>query len=113
MFQDIYPQPHTGGPLRAKDKQDWLFWMGVRGDETRLVRCRFCGFICDPVRDLQVEKESYAGKGVDLGTQKSTTYVVGNGGKTVTDYYYEPDTACGCPGCGSLMYAQDNPISRT
>lgn len=106
MFQELYPTPHTGGPLRAKDKQDWLFWMGVRGDETRLVRCRFCGFICDPIRDLQVEDGSYAGKGIDHGAQQSVTYTVG-GSKSVTDYYYTPETVAGCPVCGSLLYASD------
>ena len=99
MFTKIYPKSHTGASLRAKDKKDWF---GVRGDESRLKRCQFCGFICDPDRDLRVKDGSHAGKGVSLGAQASTTYVMG--GKTVTEYYYTPETVSGCPFCGSYRW---------
>ncbi len=102
MFKEIYPIPHTGAPLRAKDVKDW---QGVKGDESRLVRCRFCGFICDPDRDMQMKDGNFAGKGVDHGSvQTSSDYKVG--GKTITDeYYYTPEITGGCPGCGSYRYA--------
>ena len=100
MFKEIYPQPHTGGPLRPVDKKDWF---GVKGDESRLMRCQFCGWICDTDRDLRLKDGSFAGKGISYGTQQSTSYTVG--GKTVTDYYYEPTTTGGCPNCGSFRYA--------
>ena len=100
MFRKIYPTPHTGGILRARDKKDWR---GVKGDESRLVRCRFCGWICDPDRDLEVKDGSFAGRGVSHGAAKTTdSYKVGN--KTVTDTYYEPVTMGGCPNCGSYLY---------
>lgn len=99
MFKDIYPQPHTGPPLRGKDKKDW---MGVQGDESRLVRCRFCGFICDPNKVQELKDGSFAGKGVDYGSQQSTTMVLG--GRTVTVYYYNLQDLGGCPGCGSYRW---------
>jgi len=75
VFRDLYPSPHTGGPLKAKDKPDW---MGVKGDESRLVRCRFCGFICDPDRDMQIKDGNFAGKGIDNGSRSSDTYRIPN-----------------------------------
>lgn len=99
MFKELYPSPHTGAPLRAHDLRDW---MGVKGDESRLVRCRFCGFICDPDRDMQIKDGNFAGKGISYGTQQSGSYVVG--GVTVTDYYNEPEITGGCPFCGSFRY---------
>ena|SRR3990167_9286658 len=99
MFKDIYPQPHTGGKLRAKDKKDW---MGVKGDESRLVRCRFCGFIADTDRDLRLKDGSAAGRGKSLGSQKSNTYTLK--GKSITDYYYEVTQVSGCPFCSSYLY---------
>lgn len=99
MFKRLYPSPHTGAPLRATDQKDWL---GIKGDETRLRRCKFCGFICDPDRDIQMKDGSWAGKGISYGTQQSTTYTVA--GKSVTDYYYEIEVTGGCPMCGSFLY---------
>lgn len=101
MFQELYPTPHTGGPLRAKDKKDER---GIKGDESRRVRCRFCGFPCDRDRDLIVREGSFAGKGVSHGTQQSTSYTVS--GKSVTDYYYELTINGGCPQCGSFVYGK-------
>lgn len=102
MFRRIYPTPHTGGALQAIDRKDWF---GVKGDESRLVRCRFCGFICDPDRDLKVKDGSFAGKGVSFGSQQSASYTVpGRSGVSVTDYYYVPTAAGGCRFCGSFMY---------
>ena len=103
MFKPIYPQPHTGARLRARDKKNW---MGVRGDESRLVRCTKCGFICDPRRDLTIVKGSFAGKGVDLGSSKSSSVVVG--GKEDTFYYNEPVVTGGCPNCGTFLYNVGN-----
>lgn len=97
----LYPTPHTGAPLRGVDKKDF---MGVKGNESRLVRCRFCGFICDTERDMQMKDGNFAGRGVSHGSQKtSSSYKIGN--KSVTEYYYEPDVTGGCPCCGSYLYA--------
>ena len=99
MFKRIYPTPHTGGRLHATDRKDWF---GVKGDESRKVRCQFCGWICDRDKDLILDDGSFAGRGVVYGTQQSDTYTVG--GKSVTDYYYQPSTVGGCPNCGSYLY---------
>lgn len=99
MFQPIYPKPHTGSPLRAKDVKDW---MGVKGNESRLKRCRFCGFICDPDRDMRIKDGAFTGKGIDYGSQGSNTYTLG--GKSITDYYYTPTVTGGCPLCGSFRW---------
>jgi len=96
----IYPTPHTGAPLRNKDKKDWF---GVKGDESRRVRCVHCGFICDTDRDMQMKEGNFAGKGVSFGTQQSDTYVLK--GKSITDYYYQLTVNGGCPNCGSYKYA--------
>ena len=98
-FRELYPGPHTGGILRATDKKDW---MGVKGDESRRVRCRFCGFIADRDRDMRLKDGSAAGKGVSLGSIGSNTYTLK--GKSITDYYYSPETVFGCPFCGSALY---------
>ncbi len=102
MFKRIYPTPHTGGRLHATDRKDWF---GVKGDESRLVRCRFCGFICDPRRDLIIKDGSFARKGISYGSQNSDTYTVENrSGVEITDYYYAPTVVGGCPFCGSYLY---------
>lgn len=100
MFRPIYPTPHTGSRLRAKDVKDWH---GVKGDESRLVRCRHCGWICDPDRDQQIRDGSFAGKGIDYGAQQSATITYPSG-KTETIYYYDRSTNGGCPNCGSFLY---------
>ena len=99
MFRSLYPSPHTGGLLRARDQKDWR---GIKGDESRKKRCRFCGFICDTDRELRIKDGSFAGKGISYGAQQSTTYTVG--GKSVTDYYYELSPSGGCPQCYSFRY---------
>jgi hypothetical protein len=100
-FVPIYPTPHTAGPLRGKDMPDWR---GIKGDESRYVRCRFCGFPCDRDRDLIIRDGSFAGKGVSYGAQQSGTYTVG--GVSVTDYYYDAEAQGGCPNCHSFRYAE-------
>jgi hypothetical protein len=104
-FRNIYPTPHTGPPLRAKDVKDKY---GIKGDESRLKRCKFCGFICDPDRDKRVKEGSFAEKGVDYGSQQTASaYTVGSGSrKSVTDYYYTPEITGGCPACGSFRWAE-------
>ena len=101
MFQNIYPSPHTGPRLRAKDVKDW---MGVKGDESRLVRCRFCGWICDPDRDQEARDGSFIGKGIDYGSQQTSTLTLNKGRTTETIYYYEVEVNSGCPSCGSMLY---------
>jgi len=106
-FRDIYPSMHTGAPLRAHDQKDWR---GIKGDESRRKRCRHCGFPCDPDRDTRQKEGSWAGKGISYGSQQEGTYVVGGkadgvgGGKSITEYYYQPTFSGGCPNCGSFIW---------
>ena len=100
MFRPIYPLPHTGAKLKAHDMRNWF---GIKGDESRLVRCKFCGWICDPDKDMRLKDGSFAGKGVDYGSQQSATITYPSG-KTETNYYYEPEMVGGCPNCGSFLY---------
>jgi hypothetical protein len=101
MFRRIYPQPHTGPRLRARDVKNWF---GVKGDETRLVRCKFCGFICDPDRDSEARDGSFVGKGISYGSQQTSTLTLNKGRTTETIQYYEPEMVGGCPNCGSFLY---------
>jgi len=101
MFRKLYPSPRTGPGLKAHNVKDWF---GVKGDESRLVRCRFCGWICDPRRDQESRDGSFVGKGIDYGSQKSSTLTVNKGRTTETIYYYEPLVVGGCPQCGSYLW---------
>jgi len=48
-------------------------------EKSRLVRCRHCGFICDRERDVRMKDGSYAGLGVNNGSQRI--------GKSYVHYY--------------------------
>lgn len=107
MFQPIYPTPHTGAHLRAKDALGWFGARnakGVSGDESRLERCRFCGWICDPDIVQEARDGSFVGKGVSYGSQQSSTLTLNKGRATETIYYYEPADSGGCPNCHSLLW---------
>lgn len=82
----------------------------IKGNETRLVRCVHCGFICDRERDVRLPDDSWAGLGINYGAQLTAGTAVsdvrslsGNGAKSA-DKYYERTVSGGCPGCGSFTY---------
>lgn len=39
-------------------------------EKSRLVRCRHCGWICDRERDVRLKDGSYAGLGVNIGSER-------------------------------------------
>lgn len=108
MFKNVHPSP-TGGKktFRGKDKQDWA---GVKGNESRWVYCRHCGFPIDteqfPRGDEGVENDisyttsSYTHPVVALKTGSSLT----TWGSAVVYYVGDPTVHSGCPFCGSKNY---------
>lgn len=39
-------------------------------EASRLVRCKHCGWICDKERDVRLKDGSFAGKGINTGSQR-------------------------------------------
>lgn len=82
-----------------------------KGNETRLVRCVNCGWVCDRERDVRMPEESWAGLGINYGTQLTASSsplsdarsLSGNGSQS-PDKYYERTMGGGCPACGSFIY---------
>lgn len=83
----------------------------VKGNETRLIRCLHCGFICDRERDARAPEDSWVFLGISYGSQLTA----GNSplsdrrdstGAQVPDNYYERTVNGGCPSCGSPLYDQ-------
>jgi len=95
MFKDVHPTS-TGGKkvFRGKDKQDRA---GVKGNESRWVRCRHCGFAVDTERHPRGEQ------GVENSISSTTSsYTHPITGETL--YYGDPTVSAGCPLCGSRDY---------
>lgn len=91
----------------------------TKTNETRLVRCRHCGFICDTERDVRLNDGSWAGLGINQGTlltAGTNTYdkVVPSAGAGVSsaDTYYNRAVGGGCPCCGSYLYDPRQPIIK-
>lgn len=83
----------------------------TKTNETRLVRCRVCGFICDTERDLRLKDGSWAGFGIQQGVQKTAATSKGDSktpaAGTVSgspDKYYDRQIVGGCPCCGTYTY---------
>lgn len=83
----------------------------TKHNESRLVRCRVCGFICDTERDLRLKDGSWAGFGISQGVQKTAGTSIGDA-KTpaagsvsgTPDKYYDRTVRGGCPCCGTYLY---------
>jgi hypothetical protein len=83
----------------------------TKDNESRFVRCRVCGFICDRERDAKIKDGSFAGLGVSFSEQKTASASVGDAmvpaAGTVTrtpDKYYDRTIQGGCPFCASYLY---------
>lgn len=85
----------------------------IKGNEKdRLVRCRHCGFICDRERDVRLPDGTWAGFGINQGSQltagsspKSDARIPAAGNVEQTpDKYYAREVVGGCPCCGSYLY---------
>lgn len=77
----------------AKDLPDQP---GIKGNESRRVYCRFCGFPCDTERDSLVDDRN----DLNGNTAAVKSYVLH--GKTFS--YAEVTSRSGCPLCGSRNY---------
>lgn len=81
----------------------------VKGNETRLVRCVHCGFVCDRERDVRMPEDSWAGLGISYSGQKTAgssplSDVRNSSGVQVPDKYYTRTVRGGCPSCGSFLF---------
>jgi len=93
-FHDLHPSP-TGGDqtFQGMDLPDAG---GTKGNESRFVRCRWCGFICD------LERDSLEDDLNELNGNKATetSYTISG----VTHWYGNLSNVSGCPLCGSRNY---------
>lgn len=96
MFKDVHPT-QTGGnkPFRGKDKEDRS---GVKGNESRWVYCRQCGFPVDTERHPRGER----GQENDISFTTSSYTDSATGLTTLYTGY--PTVNSGCPLCGSKDY---------
>lgn len=106
-FEDAVPKAHAFHRSPGADSSV------TKDNESRLVRCQVCGFICDRERDVKVPEGSFAGTGVSYGEEKTAGASVGDAvvpaAGAVTskpDKYYERTVSGGCPSCGSYLYDQ-------
>ena len=80
----------------------------VKGNETRLVRCVHCGWVCDKERDVRAPEDSWAMLGINYGTALTAGTAVSDvrdsNGALKADTYYERTMGGGCPCCGSFIY---------
>ncbi len=108
MFKNWHPTESGGRKaFRGKDKHDSA---GVKGNESRWVYCRHCGFPIDTEvhqrgewgvpNDVTFTTSSYTHPVVGLVTGSSAT----TWGSAVTNYVGDPTTHGGCPLCSSKDY---------
>ena len=85
----------------------------IKGNEKdRLVRCRTCGFPCDMERDVKSVEGTWAGLGIDQGSQLTANASPLSDGRTLSaaggaqnaDRYYSRTVVGGCPNCGDFLY---------
>ena len=84
----------------------------IKGNEgSRMVNCRICGFPCDMERDVKSKYGTWAGWGINQGTQLTAGTSVGDRRvpaagtvATTVDTYYDRTITGGCPACGTLVY---------
>lgn len=104
-FKDMDLKSSKRGFHRSPGTRDSV----IKGNETRLIRCVHCGFVCDRERDVRQPEESWAGLGINYGTQLTAASSPlsdrrNSSGVQVPDNYYERTVGAGCPCCGSFLY---------
>lgn len=77
--------PSSNRPFRGIDKQDDG---GTKGNESRFVRCKFCGSINDT--EIRPKGDGWGGN-----------ITLNNSGATATTLYYPTVGGAGCWFCGS------------
>lgn len=80
----------------------------VKGNETRLVHCVNCGFICDRERDVRMPEDSWALLGISYSGPKTAGAALSDvrdaNGVLKHDTYYTRTVSGGCPCCGSFLF---------
>lgn len=93
---------------RGFHKSAGVTYSVVKGNETRLVRCVHCGFVCDRERDVRMPEDSWAGLGISYSGPKTAgtalSDVRDSNGVLKHDTYYTRTVRGGCPCCGSFMF---------
>ena len=119
MFQNLKTKNDQTSIFKNSERQSHSFSRSAgtsssvtkHNEGDRLVRCRVCGWICDRERDVRIDDHTFAGLGVQLGSQKTADASVGDA-KTpaagsvsgTPDRYYDRQVSGGCPCCGTYMY---------
>ncbi len=106
-------EPIGTGQARGFTKSPGVTEYSIKGNEgSRMVNCRICGFPCDIERDSRAKTGSWAGWGINQGTQLTAGTSIGDARTPAAgsvgqspDRYYERDISAGCPSCGTLNYA--------
>lgn len=81
----------------------------VKGNETRLIRCVNCGFVCDTERDVRIAQDNWAGLGISYSGPFTAGIALSDTRNLTTgvlkrDTYYTRTVRGGCPSCGSFLY---------
>ena len=84
----------------------------TKWNESRLTRCKVCGFICDRERDVRLKDGTFAGRGIAYSSDKATVEKYGPKTPAATSVaggtgsYVSRTVHGGCPSCGSFLYDQ-------
>lgn len=81
----------------------------VKGNETRLIRCVHCGWVCDREREVRMQEDSWAGLGISYSGPLTAAPSPlsdrrNSSGVQVPDTYYTRTVRGGCANCGSFLY---------
>lgn len=105
VFKDSLPFSHS------YSKAPGVSSAVTKTNESRLCRCRVCGFICDRERDVRIKDGRFAGLGVKFSEQQTAGTSIGDSKAPASgsvsgtaDRYYTRDVSGGCPCCGTYMY---------
>lgn len=90
--KDVHPTKSAGRKFDGKDAPVIPGISEKTANESRFVRCKQCGFICDRIRDK---------KGNGWGNESTEDITIIAGG---TAHAKDPIVNAGCPFCGSSEY---------
>ncbi len=101
-FHNLHPTGTVGKPLHVEDMPPIS---GNRGNDTRFIRCKQCGFICDKERDRLMPMGSRVGDGVVVSSYPLYNSDISYDAYVMYDGRYIENVTGGCPLCGSYLYA--------